>query len=346
MKNAHRSLPSPIDDQRTFKALHFPLEFITLDPGIFDQPGNAERFNILLMTCLFCNPLFSGNLGELLGGPWMLNKQLYGGFSMRHALMIVLCSLLLSSCGGGFYTLPPKEYRQQVRVLGVLPLMVDDSSTILHPERQEVLAVLHRQNAEKYQRLIEKLREKKGYFDVRAIEEFPDGLFSRLVASRTLTGEGSRLYRRYQFNPAATAELARDHVVDGLLVVIMNGLVRPEKRWDRSSLDYLEAEYNAVRVTAAVVLPNGETVWEFPGLAGGRFLPLQYPDFDEAYFNHSDEVAIHFITVPGLERTLAEKEKSLLGQEKHSAKYQELFNILAAELDPGIFSTQKEPVGK
>lgn len=263
---------------------------------------------------------------------------------MARVSVVLLVSLLLSACGGGFFKIPKEEYRQTVRTLGVLPLVVDEGATITHPERQGVLELLRRTSSGKQERLVELIRERKGYFDVRPVEADPGQLFASLVRGSALRGQGDQLYRHYDFDPAAVASLTQKHVVDALLIVVLNGVERQEKRWDRVHLNYLEANYNAVQATAAVVLPTGEIIWEYPGSATEALLPLQYPDFDEAYYNRTEEVRVKFITLAGLDRTLSEEEGGLFGGSAFSRRYQKLFSDLAGALQPGLLNPfKKEP---
>jgi len=252
---------------------------------------------------------------------------------MRRIITLLLLGVFLGGCGGGSFKLPKDEYRERVRTLGVLPLLVDADSAITHPERPAVVDLLYRSSVGKEQPLIERLREEKAYFDVRPVAGDPRGLFGRLVVSSSLRGQGEELYRRYQFSGQAAAQIARDNVVDALLVVVLNGVARPAKRWDRRSLDYLEGEYNEIEATASVVLPSGEIAWELPVR---DFLSLQYPDFDEAYWNRSQEVKVKYITAAGLERTLAEQGQGVFGKSPLPQRYEKLLDAIAEALQPGL----------
>ncbi len=250
--------------------------------------------------------------------------------------------MFLAGCGAGMYKMPKDEYRERVRTLGVLPLMVDADSTILHPEQREVVEVLRRQNRDKHDELIRMLQKDRKYYDIRAIPGDPREYFDQLVMSQTLRGQGDEHYRRYYFDPFAAARIAEEKMVDAFVVVIMNGVLRTEKRWERNSPIYLKADYNNIQVTAAVVLPSGEIAWEYTGNPGKAFLPLQYPAFEEAHYNKKDAVRIEFITVEGLERTLEELEDSLFSRAKFPKVYRELFGDLATGLDTGFLNPFRE----
>ncbi len=263
---------------------------------------------------------------------------------MRYpGLLLLPLSLLLVSCASPTYKVSKDEYRERVKVLGVLPLMLDETSEIRHPQAAEVFSLLRRQNYGKSAQLTEMLRKTKGYFDVRQVAGEPDELYGALVAGSTLQGQGEKRYRKYHFQPAALSSLAAREGVDGFLVVVMNGLVRQEKRWDRVSLSatYLLADYNSIVVTAAVVAPTGEVLWELAGEPAGNFLPLQYPDFEEAFYNKTEAVAIKFITLPGLDRTLAEKEKGLFSRDPFPRIYRELFEKISGGLTSGMLNPFK-----
>jgi hypothetical protein len=141
---------------------------------------------------------------------------------------------------------------------------------------------------------------------------------------------------RYRFRTGAVAQLAREHVVDALLMVIVNGAMRSERRWDRTRLSYLDASFNSLLAYVAVVLPSGEVAWEYRSPVDKPFLALQYPDFDEAYYNRSDQVRPRFLSLAGLERVLAEPAGNWFGQSQLPEVFHDLFKDLASGLQPGL----------
>ncbi len=258
---------------------------------------------------------------------------------MRRILAILLV-LALAGCAKGQFKMTPEQYRQQVKTLGVLPVLVDRQSTIIHPEREALLDLLERHGAGKSQWLVEILRNQKNYFDVREVAGDPGVLYQRLIAGSQVVGQGDQLHRRYLFNPGAVTEVAQRNAVDGLLVVVLNGIIRNEKRWDRdrASLNYLQADYNLVTASAAVVLPPDTLAWEYSDVPGAAFLDLQYPDFDEAFFNRNEQVSLRFVTLAGLDRTLSRRDSSLFFKSSLSERFKELFERLAGALTPGLLS--------
>lgn len=261
---------------------------------------------------------------------------------MKPGLKILTACLflfVLSGCASKYYQVTPEIYRERVKVLGVLPLIVDSESTILHPQREEVVSLLKESARDKYLRLSDHLRDKAGYALVRpVIIDLQSEL--QLFAEKTIKSNKDGTYRTYQPVPDAVSALARNAGVDGLLVVILNGIDSREKRWERLGPHYVENNFNVIQSTVMVLSTTGEILWEKPGASGKPFMDLQYADFDEAHYNRTDAVAARFITLEGLGRALQATDKGLFNKgifekEEFPALYRRLFDELSTALAVG-----------
>ncbi len=254
---------------------------------------------------------------------------------MKKVLLVMCCSFL-AACAGLSGPQAADEDRR-VRTLGVLPVMVDVES-IAYGNRDGLVAVLNETSREVDDWLIEELREKGDYFDVRKIEADNGSTFGRLVASRALAGEGPERHRVYSFEPDGVTGLIDAHLVDAVVVVVVYGIERPEKRWSLQSarMEYLEADYRSLQYSAAVVAAPAEKLWHRPIPAGDTFLRLDYPDFIEAYWNRTDNVRIKEISLPGLQRALTEEETGLFVKSARPKLYAEMVRELVAELKNGL----------
>jgi len=257
---------------------------------------------------------------------------------MKTTLQILtafLLLLVLGGCASKYYQVTPEVYRERVKVLGVLPIMVDTESTILHPQRQEIIDILQQSAREKYLRLSEQLGASAGYREVRpVIIDAPSQ--KQIFAGKTLQSGKDGTYRRYQPAPAAVTALARSAGVDGLLVVILNGVENKGKRWEgRVGTRYLESNFNEIQASALVLAATGEILWEKSGASGAPFVDLQYADFTEALHNKTDEVAVRFITPDGLRRALQASDKGLFDKEAFPTLYRLLFDSLSEGLAVG-----------
>ncbi len=248
--------------------------------------------------------------------------------------LILVLFFLLAACSNGVFRVPPAEYQQQVKTLGVLPVLVDARSTIQHPQAAEIVDLLRYAAEGQTLALVEALRKKKGYFDVRQIDSPARLVEDRLLERANFDEMGQPV--GYQLNQAVLAELCQDAVVDGLLILNLQGAVHSDKRWSRNTFESLTTDYNDILGSASVVAADGRVLWEMNGSDAFRILPLQYADFDEAYFNRTDNVKLKFISLSGLEKTLLPPALKQ-GTQPVSPQLSEWLDKVGSALSPSLF---------
>lgn len=221
---------------------------------------------------------------------------------MRFIILCILMLIPLTACTNASYKIPRGEYRQQVKTLGVLPLLVDGRSAIIHPEAEQIVRLLRRVAEGRSLPVVEALRAGKGYFDVRLVQEPPLLLAEKLLRSGLSNAQG--LPVGFELDSQYLRDLCQRAVVDGLLIMVLQGVQHEEKRWSRNTFEYLTANYNDIMATASVVTADGQRVWALDGASATLIQPLQYPDFDEAYYNRTQQVRQKFISYAGLEKSL------------------------------------------
>jgi len=256
---------------------------------------------------------------------------------MKKIFYAVLCVLVLSACSSGTFHIPKREYQSRVQVLGVLPLIVDRNSALNYPDKELLYDAVSRSAVGKYVNLAEELRKKKGYFDVRPLD------VDIQLSSLSLLGAGSShdangFPTGYAFDTATVAELARRNVVDALLIVVFSGEQIRETRRSRTKMETLATTYNDLRATAAVIDRNGQILWQLAGEDSFQALILQYPDFDEAYYNHTDMVRVKNVTMAGVERALDE-DPDRNGIRTLPELYDDLFEKIASGISPGLLDS-------
>lgn len=254
---------------------------------------------------------------------------------MKKLLLVGIGVVLLSACGSGSFQVPKQEYQSRVQVLGVLPLLVDQNSRPDYPQKDILFDMLARSAKDKHKILSAQLKAKKGYFDVRTLTVNPQLTGMSMLSEGKTTDDFGRP-TGYRFDPATVAEIAQQNVVDALLVVVLSGEKVTETRRSRTMLESLNTEYSDILATAAVVDRSGEVLWQMNGKDSFQFLVLQYPDFDEAYFNRTDRVQVKNISLSGLERALEEKAKKSAELPK---VYQELFREIVSGISPGLLDS-------
>jgi hypothetical protein len=256
---------------------------------------------------------------------------------MKKFLFAGLVLLLLFGCASGSFQVPKQEYQKRVQVLGVLPVLVDYASATKYPQKEALYDILARSAQGKHEFLVDRLKKKKGYFDVRSLTVNPGLTALSLLSAGSPHDEAGRPLG-YLFDRATVAELTRQNVVDALLIVVLSGEQVEETRRSRTMLETLNTGYSEVYATAAVIDRNGEVLWQMAGADGFPALMLQYPDFDEAFYNKTDLVRVKNITLAGIERTL-EENVAADGAAEIPEMYKDLFSEIASGISPGLLDS-------
>lgn len=247
-----------------------------------------------------------------------------------------LLFLFLVGCSSGTYNIPKQEYQSQVQVLGVVPVLVDSSRPLDFPDTEALYDMLKQSAQNKHYHLTEQLRQKKGYFDVRPLDIDPQLMTMSLLSNGANYDEAGRPIG-YDLDQATVAELTRQNVVDALLVVVFSGARIEENRRSRTKLESLRTRYSTIVATAFVVDREGTVLWEMVGDKAYTAVTLQYPDFDEAYYNRSDVVRVKNITLSGAQRAIA--GDAPLDAAMPSPMYAELFSGIVSAISPGLLDS-------
>lgn len=256
---------------------------------------------------------------------------------MKRMLSCGLLIIFLAGCGSGTFQVPKKEYQTRVQVLGVLPLLVDTNSTLNYPERDNLFRILARSASGKHEFLVEALKKKKGYFDVRSLT-VDSGLTALSLLSAGSPHDKAGWPQGYAFDAATIAEIARQNVLDAVLVVVFSGESIEQTRRSRTKLETLTTNFNDIWATAAVVDRNGKTLWKLAGKESFLALLLQYADFDEAYYNKTDFVRVKNITLSGVERVLKETPDDK-GVTPLLPMYKNLFAEIVSGISPNLLDS-------
>ncbi len=256
---------------------------------------------------------------------------------MKKKLGFLFLIVFLTGCTSGTFQVPKKDYQTRVQVLGVLPLLVDYNSPLNYPQKDNLFNILASSVSGKHEVLVKQLKEEKGYFDVRSLSVSPELTALSLLSAGTPHDE-SGWPQGYVFDAATVAEMARQNVLDAVLVVVFSGEEVNETRRSRTKLETLETRYNQILATAAVIDREGKILWTLAGKDSFQALTLQYPDFDEAYYNKTDLVRVKNISLSGIELVLDETS-SKDGETVLPKVYKKLFTEISAGISPSLFGS-------
>ncbi len=253
-------------------------------------------------------------------------------------LLLSVVTLLLVGCAQNYYSIPKESYEQKVRVLGVAPIFVDAESDIRHPERDTLVNLIKEYSRKNEQELVAQLRDSGGYFSVQLLDDDPDKLFINLFFRRERREDAGITYNKYFYKGPELTELIKKNGLDAVMLVVISGITLKDTIYSSNLLSTLNTNYNNLILTSQIIDSEGSILWEFPNFRQLRltyptFLRLQFPDFDEARANQSDNVEVRYKSIPGINRTLSKGESSSLRKnttvsDTYSAVFKEMISML------------------
>lgn len=272
----------------------------------------------------------------------------------RLALLLGLTLLpLIQGCAHNYFNVPQDSVAEQVKVLGIVPIIVDNESDIRHPQREELLALLTAQNRLHERSLTRVIKNTNSFYTVSMLDIDPQVLFKEQLFRRERRDDASIQYNKYFWKTDGMTELIRKNSLDALMVVVVSGITRPERISSANLLESLEAEYNYLIMTAQVLDRKGNIIWEYPNfrtrsLSYEPLLNLQYPNFDKARANLSSKVHIEFKGLDGIKRALDKRRQDFLLQETSELKlYMDQFEAMAELLtinrEPSTVQSATQP---
>ena len=240
--------------------------------------------------------------------------------SLRNIFFLVL-ALALSGCANNYYNVPRETYEKKVRVLGVAPIMLDADSDIRYPDKGELIRIVRDANRKNEKELVDILKSNGEYFSVRFLDEDADKLFSTVVSRRERRDDAGVVYNKYFYKPDEIKKYVERNSVDAVMLVTVSGISMLEKIYSNNFMAYLEENYNNLVMTAQILDAEGTLLWEYPNFRQ-RFITfstrfaLQYPDFEEARANLTDQVKIKFKSLAGISRAFTRSEASSIKSSK------------------------------
>lgn len=266
--------------------------------------------------------------------------------------MLLSLALLIAGCAQNYYNIPKESFQKKVRILGVAPIVVDADSDIAYPDKGALLSLLKEANRANGPELVAELKDTGTFFDVRTMGDDPDQFFSALFYRREKRDDAGVAYNKYFYKLPELKEYITRNGVDALMIVVVSGITKRDTMRASNLIDYLEAKYNYLIVTAQILDVNGDILWEYPNfhervMNYPTFLALQYPDFDEARANMSDLVEVRFKSIAGLTKALTRSEPSQVlpkggANPLYVAQFQQISGLLTND-EPLFGGDSKKP---
>jgi hypothetical protein len=262
----------------------------------------------------------------------------------RLVLLLGLLLLpLLGGCAHNYYNLPQDTVAEKVKVLGMVPIIVDTDSDIRHPQREELITLLTNLNRSFERDLLRLVKNTDSFYTVTLLDADPKAVFSSTLFRRERRDDAGIQYNKYFWKEEALADFMRKNSLDAVMFVIVSGITRPDKISSSNLLDSLTTDYNFLIMTAQIVDAKATILWEYPNfrqrtLSYNPLMNLQYPDFDEAKANMSPRVQVKFKTLEGIRRSFEKRRLDLLRRETpevelYMGQFEDMTSMLEIDKD-------------
>jgi hypothetical protein len=268
---------------------------------------------------------------------------------MKRWLLLSLVALTFG-CARNHFNVPKETFAEKVKILGVAPIMVDASSDIRHPRKEELIGLLTELNRKYEPQFVRKLKSTGNFYTVTLLDGDPQGIFDRLFFRNEKRDDATIRYNKYFWKTDQLRDYLRRNNLDAVLLVVVSGIGKIDKISSSTLMSSLTSEYNYLIMTAQILDANGTILWEYPNFRGHSLsyeplVNLQYPDFSEADANLSGKAEVKFKTIDGIRKALDQKRKDLLLRETlesdlYGKQFDEMVSILKYDLD----KEAKEPV--
>jgi hypothetical protein len=239
---------------------------------------------------------------------------------IRLLLFLTLFATLISGCSQNHFNVPTENFADKVRVLGVVPIIVDGDSDIKHPQKDELIALVTEFNRKYEQQFVRKLKATGNFYTIALLDNEPQTVFSKLLSRREKRDDASVLYNKYFWKSDELREYVQKNNLDAVMLLVVNGLTKTEKVISLGQMKSLSTDYNHLMLSGQILDASGAVLWEYPNfrqrfLSYDPLINLEYPDFNEAEANLTTNAHVKFKTIEGIRRSLELKRKDFLLRE-------------------------------
>lgn len=239
---------------------------------------------------------------------------------IRLLLVLTLLTTLISGCSQNHFNVPTENFADKVRVMGVVPIIVDADSDIKHPQKDELVAVVTELNRKYENQLVRKLKATGNFYTIALMDGDPQGIFTKLSSRREKRDDASILYNKYFWKNDELRDYIQKNNLDAVMLLVISGLTKSDKVTSLGQMKSLTTDYNYLTMTAQILDASGTVLWEYPNfrqqfLSYDPLINLEYPDFNEAEANLTTKAHVKFKTIDGIRRALEQKRKDLLLRE-------------------------------
>lgn len=243
----------------------------------------------------------------------------------RLLLLFTVLASVISGCAQNHFNVPTENFADKVRVLGIVPIIVDADSDIKHPQKDQLIPLVTETNRKYEQQFVRKLKATGNFYTIALLDGDPQNIFAQLYSRREKRDDASIAYNKYFWKNDELRNYIQKNNLDAVMLLVVSGITKSDKVMSIGQLKSLTSDYNYLIMTAQILDANGAILWEYPNfrqriMNHEPLLNLEYPDFNEADANLTTSTNVKFKTIEGIRRTLNQKRKDLLLRETQESE--------------------------
>lgn len=262
---------------------------------------------------------------------------------MKRFLVLLPLVLMIFGCATNYFNVPKENFADKVKVLGVVPIIVDAGSDIKYPQKELLTTLLAELNRKYEQQFVRMLKATGNFYTVALLDGDPQSTFTRLLYRSEKRDDATIQYNKYFWKNDELRSYMQKNNLDAVMLIVVSGITKSDKIYSSTLLSSLTSDYNYLIMTAQILDANGTILWEYPNfrrrlLTYYPLINLQYPDFSEAEANLAAKPEVKFKTFDGIKRTLEQKRKDMLLRETqepeiYGKQFDEMLSFLKYDQD-------------
>lgn len=271
--------------------------------------------------------------------------QILQGAVMEKTLFI-LCSLIaiiVSGCSQNHFNVPTENFANRIKVLGVVPIIVDSNSDIIYPQKEQLISLLSEKNRAFESQFVRKLKATGNFYAVAMIGSEPDDFFKKMLFRREQRDDATIRYNKYFWKNDELKNYLQKNNLDAVMLIVISGLTQESKIFSSNFLNSLTSNYNFLTMSAQIIDSNSTVLWEYPNfrqriLTYQPMINLQYPDFSESDANKAPIINVKFKTIEGIRRALEIKKTDILLRDTqepdvYGQQFDEIISLLKINIE-------------
>jgi hypothetical protein len=171
---------------------------------------------------------------------------------MKRLLLLPLL-LLTFGCSQNYFNVPKSNFADKVKVMGVVPIIVDADSDIRHPQKEQLVSLITEMNRSHEQQLVGKLKDTGNYYTVSLLSGDPAAIFKSIYFRREKRDDAAVVYNKYFWKNDDLREFIRKNNLDAVMLIVVSGLSKTDKIYSSTFLSSLSSEFNYLAVSAQIL---------------------------------------------------------------------------------------------